>query len=896
MVRHRFYGKVVFVVFCLVVLVYTRSYGEPQTTPPTADLPEVGSRLINRVIPSKDKDLFVVLKNGLTVLIRESHASDVVSCRIMVKTGSVFEGEDTGAGLSHYLEHVVSGGTTAKFTEAEIKEKLRAIGGATNAYTSYDDTVYFIDTISVHYGEALELLVSYVTQCQFNEMEYAREKKVILQEFQMGENNPSRQLWQSFMETAYRRHPVRYPIIGQREVFAGIDKKRLSSYYDRCYVPGNMVLVVVGNVDKEDALNVILDLVKGVKRAKNPFPVLPTEPRQLSSRNVEKSLPMAKLTKALLGFRTIKLSEPDLYPLDVLAVIMGDGRTSRLYRTVRDKKRLVLSVSASSWTPYFVEGQFLVSMNLSYDDLPKAVDAVWDEVSDVKENLVDKETLKRAKNKVVAGHIFGLESVQSQAAQLASDWVAAGDPYFSEKYVARVKEVTCEDIKKVAKKYLTKERMTLAVIKPHSSVVKQADSKKVKPLNTRVEKRILSNGMTLLLKKSTQAPIVSFKYFVKSGLRFEPIGKSGLSHFMAALLTKGTESRDKYEIARTLEDVGGSVSASSGHNTVTVSVSVLKEDFDIGLDILSDVILHPSFPEDEIQKQREDTLLGIKRLDEQWTTEVARLFKRHYYREHPYRNDVLGKVDTVASFSKEDITGFYESIMMPNNAVLAVFGDISPDLVTAKLEGAFREFEKGMLEQPIIEAETQNIEEDESFVTFNEKTSAAILVGYNGLSLGHADCPVVNVIDSIVSGIGYPGGWLHDALRGGEKSLVYYVHAYPAFGIDGGYFGIMTQTTPDNYDEVLQIVLDKITLLLQDKVDAKTLQQAKDVCITMHEIGLQTVAAQAAGAALNEILGLGYDYEKKYPELINNVSASDVLRVAKELFSHHLVVSTKPSD
>ncbi len=896
MVRHRFFRKAVFVVVCLVVLVCTRSYGNSQTTPPTVDLPEVGSRLINRVIPSKDKDLFVVLENGLTVLIRESYGSEVVSCRILVKTGSVFEGENTGAGLSHYLEHVVSGGTTAKFTEAEIKEKLRTIGGATNAYTSYDDTVYFIDTISAHYGEALELLVSYVTQCQFNEMEYAREKKVILQEFQMGENDPSRQLWQSFMETAYRRHPVRYPIIGQREVFVGIDKKRLSSYYNHCYVPGNMVLVVVGNVDKGEALDVILNLIKGVKRAINPYLILPGEPRQLSFRNVEKSLPMARLTKALLGFRTIRLSDSDLYPLDVLAVIMGDGRTSRLYREVRDKKRLVLSVSASSWTPYFVEGQFLVSMDLSYDDLPKAVDAVWDEVSDVKENLIGKETLKRAKNKVAADHIFGQESVQNQASQLASDLVATGDPYFSEKYVARVKEVTSEDIKKVAKKYLTKDRMTLAVIKPHSSVVKEVDSKKVRPLNTTVEKRILSNGMTLLLKKSTQVPIVSFKYFVKGGLRFEPVGKPGLSHFMAALLTKGTESRDKYQIAKALEDVGGSVRASSGQNTVSVSVSVLKEDFDVGLDILSDVILHPSFPEDEIQKQREDTLLGIKRLDEQWTTEVTRLFKRHYYREHPYRNDVLGKVDAVASFSKEDITGFYESIMMPNNAVLAVFGDISPDLVTAKLEGAFRGFEPGMLEQPIIEAETQNIEEDESFVTFNEKTSAAILVGYNGLSLGHADCPVVDVIDAIVSGIGYPGGWLHDALRGGEKSLVYYVHAYPAFGIDGGYFGIMTQTTPDNYDEVLQIIFDKIALISQDKVDAETFQQAKDVCITMHEIGLQTVAAQAASAALNEILGLGFGYEKQYPELINNVSTSDVLRVAKELFSHHLVVSTKPGE
>ena len=278
MTRHGFCRKTVFVVLCLVALFYSHSYGQSQTTTPNDNLAEEGNKLINRVIPSKDKDLFVVLENGLTVLIRESYASEVVSCRILVKTGSVFEGENTGAGLSHYLEHVVSGGTTDKFTEAEIKEKLRTIGGATNAYTSYDETVYFIETISTHYGQALELLVSYVTQCQFNEMEYAREKKVILQEFQMGENNPSKQLWQSFMETAYRRHPVRYPVIGKREVFAGIDKKRLSSYYDRCYVPANMVLVVVGDVDKEDALGIVLDLVKGVKWAKNPFPALPTEP------------------------------------------------------------------------------------------------------------------------------------------------------------------------------------------------------------------------------------------------------------------------------------------------------------------------------------------------------------------------------------------------------------------------------------------------------------------------------------------------------------------------------------------------------------------------------------------------------------------------------------------
>jgi zinc protease len=156
------------------------------------------------------------------------------------------------------------------------------------------------------------------------------------------------------------------------------------------------------------------------------------------------------------------------------------------------------------------------------------------------------------------------------------------------------------------------------------------------------------------------------------------------------------------------------------------------------------------------------------------------------------------------------------------------------------------------------------------------------------------DCPVVDVLDAIVSGIQYPSGWLHDALRGGDKSLVYLVHAYPAFGIDGGYFGIMAQTTLDNYEEVLKIILDKMALIQDMEVDSRTLERAKNMCITTHAISLGRIASQASSAAANEILGLGYDYDAKYPGLIRSVSAEDVLRVAKKLFSHHLIVTTKP--
>ncbi len=885
-----------FLFLCLVFVVHGDLYGQTEGQSHRQETTKgLQSEWVDRVLPSKPNDLFAVLKNGLTVLIRESRGSEVVSCQVLVKTGSIFEGERMGGGLSHYLEHVVSGGTTSTLTEARIQERLQAIGGASNAYTSYDDTVYFINTTSAHYEEALELLLAYVTDCRFKETEYQREKGVILQEFQLGENNPSQQLWQSFMKTAYREHPVRYPVLGEKDVFLKMNREDLMAHYRRWYTPQNMVVAVAGAVDKGEALTVILSLAGSLKRAENPPYVLPAEPPQLAPRSVEKALPIARLTKARLGFRTVPLTDPDLYALDVLAIILGDGRTSRLYQTVRDQKGLVLSISAWSWTPPFVEGQFAIFMNLSYENLGQAVDEVWTELSDVKANGVSEEALKRAKNKVVADYVFGQESVQSQAGQLASDWVATGDPYFGETYVSKIREVTVEAVRRVAQQYFRKDRMTLAVVRPPSVPAHQEEPQPVTDLGTRIERRVLPNQMTLLLKRSVAAPIVSFQFFAKGGLRFEPPDQAGISHFMAGLLTKGTATRSKLEIAKTLEDVGGSIEASSGNNTVNLSVSVLKDDFDVALDLLADVVRHPSFSKGEIEKQLRDTLMAIKRLDEQWTTEVTRLFKRHYYRKHPYRNDVLGTAETVKRFSEEDIRRFYESVMKPNNAVLAIFGDMDPDAVASEVEKAFEGFEPAILESPIIELETHNIEEDEAFETLNEKTSAALLAGFNGLPLGDPGVPAVDVLDAVISGIGYPSGWLHGALRGGEKSLVYYVHAYPAFGIDGGYFGIMSQTTPENYEEVLKIILEQLALIQEREVDAVTLDRGKNMCITMHEMGLETMAAQAASSALNELLGLGYDYDVTYAELIEKVSAADVLRLARTLFSHHLIVATKPN-
>lgn len=900
-----------FLIFCLGWSSWQPSLSKAQEQSlPAPDAATVvqakNSDLVDHIIPSKSTDLFAVLKNGLTVLVREAHGSQVVSCQVLVKTGSIYEGDRIGGGLSHYLEHVVSGGTTSTISETQIKQKVQELGGATNAHTSYDDTVYFITTTKPNYQNALRLLINYVGDCQFEETAYKREKPIILEEFQLRDNDPDSQLWQLFMSTAYRVHPVRYPVIGDKNIFLKMNRNDLIAHYRRWYSPENMVISISGDVDKNEALSTVIELAGKMERAVNPPYLLPAEPRQLASQRVEKVAPIARLAKAIMGFRTISLTNSDLYALDLLAVIMGDGRTSRAYQALRQKTDLVFSVSVNSWTPPFADGQFMINMDLSYDNLSLAIDKVWDELRKVQTDLVSKEELARAKNKVKAEHVFEREPAENLASQSASDWASTGDPYFSDKYVAEMDKVTAEQIKDVARKYFQEEQMTLAVIRPPFTETSQqvqspaeltTDLAKV-PANIsdkKICKQVLSDQMTLLVKRNTAAPVVSLVFVAKAGLRYEPLKSTGISRFMASLLTKGTATRSKLEIAQIIEDLGGSINSGAGQDTIVVSASVLKEHFDKALEVLADVVLHPAFPDMEIEKQRKDTLLAIEKLDEEWSTEVTRLFERHYYRNHPYRNDIIGTKESISGLSRQDIVKFYNSVIAPNNSVLAVFGDIDPASVVSRVTQKFQDFQPSILELPLIEQETQNITMDEAFETTNEKTSAAILVGYNGLTINDPDVPTVQVLDAVTSGIWYPSGWLHDALRGGDQSLVYYVHAYPVFGVDAGYFGVMTQVSPVNYDKALQIVFEQINRTTQKELDPQTLYLGKKMCKTIHELRLETNGAQASSAAINELMGLGFDYDARYPELIEKVTAQDTLRVAKKLFSNHLVVATKPA-
>ncbi len=784
-------------------LVWTNVGWAAEGTRRVPALPKSLESSVDQVLASKPGDVFVVLNNGLTVLVREQHSSEAVSARVFVRAGSMLEGKHLEGGLSHYLEHVVAGGSTRSFTEKEGRERLRRIGGASNAYTSHDRTVYYIDTVSAHWQEALKLLLSYVSECQLDPAEVEREKGVIQQEFKMGENNPRRQLWELYAQTAYQSHPVRNPVIGVESVFVRQDRDALQQYYAQRYQPQNILLVVVGAITPTDVIQYVTGETKDFLPTSAAPPFDAGEPAQLSPRWRSKELPLARLTQATMGFPSVSLTHKDMVALDVLSMILGDGQTSRLYRRLKDQEQKVLSVSSSNWTPAFVNGQFMIDLALPPQNWPGVLAIVEQEIDRFKTSPVTPKELEQAKKQVIAQHIFSKEKVASMAASLGNSFFDTGDPYFDDAYVEGVRQVTAAKIQDVAKRYLMMDRVNVAVIQPLSNTHEAAPAAAPAVSGGAGQTptaffKLPQNGLQVSLKHDASLPLVTIQLYGLGGLLLEDAERPGLARFTASLLTAGTKKRTKLAIAQSIEGVGGAIHATAANSTYTVSIKVLKEDLDLALDILADIVQNAQFPQDEIEKRRKDFLLAIQRQDEDWQTEVARLFKRNYFHKHPYGHDSHGTMESVSAFSRDDVLNCFQRMVTPGHSALAVYGDVVLSELTGKIQQKFATWKGGDRKLPDWPDETSPMGANREVEVKNDKTSAALFVGTPGLTLDDPQRPTLDVLAAVISGVGYPSGRLHQALRGGGEDLVYAVHGFPFYGLKGGFFGVITQTTMAN--------------------------------------------------------------------------------------------------
>ena len=831
--------------------------------------------------------LLETLPNGLQVAVKEYHNAPVVSLKFYVKVGAVYEEEYLGCGMSHYLEHLVMEGTTPTRTEAESRQILNSIGAQENAYTTKDHTCYHIDCLSSEWENAVELLSDWVMNCALDSNEVAREHGVITREINMGEDEPGRVVYKLLMNTVFPEAPIGIPTIGYRENYARMTHEDVTRFHEKYYVPNNTIVSIVGDVDRDEVMAKVKQLMGGWEREPLYTASLPTEPEQVAPRMAYKEWP-GEVAYLRIAWPTIHLSHPDLYPLDLLAGVLGNGESSLLSRAIKDELGLAYDIGAYSFTPHYSKGVFVVNAVVPGDQVEDAVNAVKAEIEKLRTAPPDEDEIRRAKQKIIADYTFGLQSADALAASIGRDLVGTNDPYFSFRYTERIADVETSELLTMARRYLLPERINIICLGPESPNL-DSDIEAKHASVSDVSRHMLPNGLRILTKENANVGVVSIYVAFLGGNRYETKETNGLFSLMVRSILRGTKKHNGEEIHSMVESRGGTIEAGSTKDKFWLRIDLLAEDVDFGLDLMGELLTQATFPEEEVEKERRELLADWKQQDDNWQYEATKFFLASYFDNHPYGFDQLGSPDVIEKLNVDDLKHAYESFIRTESGVVSVFGNIVAEEIVDRARSAFESVTTGSAPLP-EDVEIPVHTEFHSVSKTNEKGQVTVCLGYPAPALGSEDeCPI-RIMDAISSGIGLPHGWFHEALRG-RNDLVYFVHLIPWYMKDAGAMYVMTQCQPDLVDSVLGLIKHEYARALAGEFSEEAVASAKIENAAARNLYTQDMAEQANLYASYELYDLGFEMAGALEERMKNIAVPDVQAAAQRYLSSNAVLT-----
>ena len=816
-----------------------------------------------------------VLPNGLTIIVQEDHSAPVASVQAWCATGSIDEDAHLGAGLSHILEHMLFKGTQTRSTN-EIAQKIQDVGGYINAYTSFDRTVFWIDVPKDGVATALDVLADAMMNSTLPPEEYRKEHEVIRREFAMGMDDPDRMAGLLLFATAYQRHPYRFPVIGEIEIYNQLTQEQVMQYYKTRYVPNNLTFIVAGDVDAEKVRQQLTELFKPYPEQSLKPVFIPAEPPQLGLREVHQEFP-TELTHLEFAWHIPEITNPDVPALDLLSTILGEGRSSRLYRRVREEAGLAFGISAFSYTPGD-PGLFGIDATLDPKKRDAAEQLVLRIIDEVKQAGVTAEELTKAKKISLSHHLGALTTMRGQASDIGSNWFLTRNLNFSRDYLDAVQKVTLDDIKRVAANYLTDTNLTLVSLNPKGSLAAKAEGPRVAEA-AEIQKFELSNGLRLLVREDRRLPLVAMGAVFRGGLLAETTQDNGITRLMAKVLLKGTKTRTAEQIANQIEAVGGSISSDAGNNTFNVSLGVTKPDVKLGVELLSDVLLNATMPEKAIAREKEIQIAAIQQEEEQLTAVARNIMRQALFPRHPFALRANGSVESVQRLTQKDLLEFRDRYIAGKNGVIFVFGDVKAAEVKQLFEKALGGMKPGELALSDVHPAAP-LSGTEAVESRKDKAQGVIMVGFRGASVSSPDRTVLDLIDEASSDL---GSRFFVRIRE-QMGLAYYVGANQMQGLVPGLFAFYLGTDPQKIAPVKTALLDEIHKLANDGLTKEELARAKKKLIGQQEIANQSNDAFGYQCSLDEIYGLGFDFYKRLEHDVDAVTLDDIKRVAAKYF------------
>lgn len=865
------------------------------------------------------------LNNGLTVLMKESHAAPVFTAQIWFKVGS--RNEHTGiTGISHFLEHLQFN-SSKNYKKGEISRMVDERGGIDNAATWTDFTYYWDLLSSENLEFAIKTLAEKVGNALLLEPEFQKERTVVLSELDGDENDPDTLLYEGVMGQAYVASGYHWPTIGYISDVRNINRQQLLEYYHAYYHPNDATLVLVGDFNTDKAMALVKKYMGSLPAGtlpRAPYTVDPPQhgPRRITIRRE------GTAERVLIGYKVPDLLNPDTYPLMVLDQIMSGGRSSRLYQELVEK-----GLATSAWSsagsrkdPSLFMFGATARQGVTAEALEKAL---LEQIDRAKNTMPSDAEMQAAKNQLEASFVYQNDAVSDQGEQLGY-YNTIADWHYLQQLLPNIKAVTAQQVRDVAWKYFTPETMTVGTFIPtgpapvggggapaggalHNSlpglayyrkpgtapapILRQAQDapqakaasrpSPTKPTGNRVVKpyRIqLDNGMIVIVQENHSNPTVAIAGNVKAGRYFDPEDKKGVATLTAEMLNRGTAKHTALELAHLTEDVGAQLDFAADVESAGFSGKSLKKDFSLLLDLLSDEIRNPTFPQDQFDKEKGQLLSQLEESKEAPDEQAARLFYNAVFPAgHPYhRLTVDEAAKALQGLTRDDVVAFHDKYYRPDTTIIVIAGDVDKNQAVDLIKQYFGDW-KAEGPAPKIEIPTTEPPAHGTQIVHSmmDKTEVNVVFGYPmGMKRSDPDFYAMRIANQVLGGSGALVSILGEVIR--EKNgLAYDVRSGFDASLGAGPWYASLQSNPRDADKAIALLRKEVEQFKEKGATQQQFRQAREFLIGVFPIALETNEGVARMLLSAEFLGLGTDYLQRYASIYRSVTLAQVNAAAK---------------
>lgn len=839
-----------------------------------------------------------VLDNGLTLIVHEDHKAPIVAVNIWYHVGSKNEKEGK-TGFAHLFEHLMFNGS--ENFDDDYFQALERVGATDlNGTTNEDRTNYFqnvptsaLDLALWMESDRMGHLLGAVTQEKLDE-----QRGVVQNEKRQGENQPYSVAYEMITHNTYPKgHPYSWTVIGSMEDLDAASLEDVHEWFKTYYGPSNAVLVVSGDITPSEAKAKVEkyfgDIPAGppIKKHDVWISKMTGSKRQIAQDRV----PQARIYKT---WNVPEWKSKELMHLSLVSDILSSGKVSRLYKRLVYDDQIATDVYAYA-SGSEISSQFqIVATAKPGVELSEVENAIDEELAKfLKDGATEKE-LERVKTQYFSNFVRGIERIGGFGGK--SDILAQGEVYgdtpdFYKKKLEWVKNATLKDLHTAANNWLS-DGVNILEIYPfpnYKNASEGADRSKLPETGTPpiakfpdIQKTTLSNGLNVILATRTSIPAVNFNLLVDAGFAADQFSLPGTANLTLSMMDEGTKKRNALQISEELAMLGASINTGSSLDACNVSLSSLKSNLDKSLDLFSDIILNPSFPTDDLERLRKQTLAQIKREKATPIQMAIRVLPQLMYGEdHAYGIPLTGsgKEESVNKISQNDLKKFHETWFKPNNSTLVVVGDITMAELQPKLEKLFSNWKQG--EVPTKNISNVSLKEKSTLYLMDRPGSqqSIIIAGHVAPPQADKDNIAIETMNDILGGtftsrinmnLRENKHWSY-----GSRSMILGAKAQRPFLI---YALVQSDKTKESIQEVDKELKG---ILSTNKVNADELNKIK-LNNTLSLPGSWETNSRVMGS-LNEMVMYGYEdnYFDTYAEKVNNLNLEQVNNAALKVLN-----------